>query len=72
MQQSNGSQNGFDKAYGARPMGRLIQQKLREPLSEELLFGKLQDGGSVEVDAKDNEIVINCKESETEANSPNA
>ncbi len=66
------TKNGFDKAYGARPMGRLIQQKLREPLSEELLFGKLQDGGSVEVDAKDNDIVINCKELETEVNSPSA
>lgn len=56
------TKNGFDKLYGARPMGRLIQQKLREPLSEELLFGKLQNGGSVEVTAKDNEIVINCTE----------
>ncbi|MCW5821363.1 MAG: ATP-dependent Clp protease ATP-binding subunit ClpA [Cyanobacteria bacterium TGS_CYA1] len=56
------TKNGFDKLYGARPMGRLIQQKLREPLSEELLFGKLQNGGSTEVDAKDNEIVINCTE----------
>lgn len=54
------TKNGFDKNYGARPMGRLIQQKLREPLSEELLFGKLQNGGAVEVDAKDNDIVINC------------
>lgn len=54
------TKHGFDKNYGARPMGRLIQQKLREPLSEELLFGKLQNGGHVDVDAKDNEIVVNC------------
>lgn len=60
------TKNGFDKLYGARPMGRLIQQKLREPLSEELLFGKLQNGGSVEIDAKDNEIVITCTEAEDE------
>jgi len=57
------TKNGFDKLYGARPMGRLIQQKLREPLSEELLFGKLQNGGTVTVDAKENEIAIECVES---------
>jgi ATP-dependent Clp protease ATP-binding subunit ClpA len=51
---------GFDRLFGARPMGRVIQQKLKEPLSEELLFGKLQGGGSVKVSAKDGEIVIDC------------
>lgn len=51
---------GFDRLFGARPMGRVIQQKLKEPLSEELLFGKLQGGGSVKVSTKDDEIVIDC------------
>ncbi|MBX9694837.1 MAG: AAA family ATPase, partial [Cyanobacteria bacterium] len=46
------AKNGYDKAYGARPMGRLIQQKVREPLSEELLFGSLVDGGSVKVNVQ--------------------
>ena len=44
---------GYDKLYGARPMARLIQQKIKQPLAEELLFGKLADGGEVQVSIKD-------------------
>jgi len=44
---------GYDKLYGARPMGRLIQDKIKQPLAEELLFGKLSDGGEVHVTVKD-------------------
>ncbi len=44
---------GYDKLYGARPMGRLIQDKIKQPLAEELLFGKLADGGEVHVTVKD-------------------
>ncbi|UAB78501.1 ATP-dependent Clp protease ATP-binding subunit ClpA [Erythrobacter sp. SCSIO 43205] len=44
---------GYDKLYGARPMGRLIQDKIKQPLAEELLFGKLADGGEVSVTMKD-------------------
>ncbi|MGB7408465.1 MAG: ATP-dependent Clp protease ATP-binding subunit ClpA [Pontixanthobacter sp.] len=44
---------GYDKLYGARPMGRLIQDKIKQPLAEELLFGKLADGGEVQVSMKD-------------------
>ena len=44
---------GYDKLYGARPMGRLIQEKIKQPLAEELLFGKLADGGEVAVTLKD-------------------
>ncbi len=40
---------GYDKLYGARPMGRLIQEKIKQPLAEELLFGKLVHGGEVHV-----------------------
>ena len=35
------AKKGYDKKYGARPLGRLIQEKIKQPLSEELLFGKL-------------------------------
>ena len=45
---------GYDKLYGARPMGRLIQEKIKQPLAEELLFGKLVHGGEVNVKLKDN------------------
>ncbi|MBB5716137.1 ATP-dependent Clp protease ATP-binding subunit ClpA [Sphingomonas aerophila] len=44
---------GYDKLYGARPMGRLIQEKIKQPLAEELLFGKLVHGGEVTVRMKD-------------------
>jgi len=44
---------GYDKLYGARPMGRLLQEKIKQPLAEELLFGKLADGGEVNVTVKD-------------------
>ncbi|WP_100260125.1 ATP-dependent Clp protease ATP-binding subunit ClpA [Qipengyuania seohaensis] len=44
---------GYDKLYGARPMSRLIQEKIKQPLAEELLFGKLADGGEVAVTMKD-------------------
>jgi ATP-dependent Clp protease ATP-binding subunit ClpA len=45
---------GYDKLYGARPMGRLVQEKIKQPLAEELLFGKLIHGGEVKVTIKDN------------------
>ncbi|WP_374407186.1 ATP-dependent Clp protease ATP-binding subunit ClpA [Pelagerythrobacter sp.] len=44
---------GYDRLYGARPMARLIQEKIKQPLAEELLFGKLSDGGEVHVSVKD-------------------
>ncbi len=48
-------ERGYDKLYGARPMARLIQEKVKQPLAEELLFGKLAHGGEVQVAVKDNE-----------------
>ncbi|MEL7290800.1 MAG: ATP-dependent Clp protease ATP-binding subunit ClpA [Pseudomonadota bacterium] len=47
---------GYDKAMGARPMGRVIQDQLKKPLANELLFGSLVDGGTVKVDLKDDEL----------------
>jgi len=49
---------GYDKLYGARPMGRLIQEKIKQPLAEELLFGKLVHGGEVNVKLKDGELTF--------------
>jgi ATP-dependent Clp protease ATP-binding subunit ClpA len=49
------TERGYDKLYGARPMGRLIQEKIKQPLAEELLFGKLVHGGEVAVRIKGNE-----------------
>jgi ATP-dependent Clp protease ATP-binding subunit ClpA len=50
------ARHGFEPLYGARPMARLIQQKVKEPLAEELLFGKLQDGGQALVEVMDDDI----------------
>jgi ATP-dependent Clp protease ATP-binding subunit ClpA len=47
------AEKGYDKLYGARPMSRLIQEKIKQPLAEELLFGKLSGGGEVHVSLKD-------------------
>jgi len=49
---------GFDKLFGARPMARLIQSKIKEPLANEVLFGGLQGGGKVVVDEKDGELKL--------------
>ncbi|MBX3563795.1 MAG: ATP-dependent Clp protease ATP-binding subunit ClpA [Sphingomonas sp.] len=52
------TERGYDKLYGARPMGRLIQEKIKQPLAEELLFGKLVHGGEVNVKLKDGALVF--------------
>ncbi|MCL6740599.1 ATP-dependent Clp protease ATP-binding subunit ClpA [Sphingomonas sp. RB56-2] len=49
---------GYDKLYGARPMQRLVQEKIKQPLAEELLFGKLVDGGEVKVRIKDGALAF--------------
>ncbi|SFR85498.1 ATP-dependent Clp protease ATP-binding subunit ClpA [Sphingomonas jatrophae] len=52
------TERGYDKLYGARPMGRLIQEKVKQPLAEELLFGKLVHGGEVKVHVKDDTLAF--------------
>ncbi len=47
---------GYDKAMGARPMARVIQEELKKPLANEILFGALSDGGSVKVSVKGKKI----------------
>ena len=49
---------GYDVAMGARPMGRIIQEKIKKPLSEELLFGELIDGGAVHISVSEGEFVF--------------
>ncbi len=49
---------GFDRAFGARPMARLIERIVKKPLSELLLFGSLADGGSVRVVVENDEIKL--------------
>ena len=50
------AERGYDRLYGARPLSRVIQEHIKKPLAEELLFGKLVKGGSVKVTLKDNKL----------------
>jgi ATP-dependent Clp protease ATP-binding subunit ClpA len=52
------AEKGYDKAFGARPMARLIQSTLKAPLANEILFGALQQGGVAHIDVKDGEIAL--------------
>ena len=54
------AEKGYDRTMGARPMARLIQEKVKKPLANEILFGALQHGGSVTVslDSKGENIVF--------------
>src|SRR4029453_3534836 len=52
------AEHGFDPLFGARPMGRLMQQKIKEPLAEELLFGQLQHGGQAVVEVVEDDICL--------------
>ena len=49
---------GFDRAFGARPMARLIERKVKKPLSEAMLFGSLADGGTARIVVEDNDIKL--------------
>ena len=46
-------EHGYDEAMGARPMARLIQSTIKTPLADDVLFGRLKDGGAVRVDRQD-------------------
>jgi ATP-dependent Clp protease ATP-binding subunit ClpA len=50
------AEKGYDDRMGARPLGRVIQEHIKKPLAEELLFGKLTKGGLVKVAVKDGEL----------------
>ena len=53
------AEKGYDKAMGARPMGRVIQEQMKKPLANELLFGELVAGGVVKVDLQDDKLKFN-------------
>lgn len=52
------ARKGYDQQFGARPMARLIQSKVREPLAGEILFGRLEHGGQVTIDARNDELAL--------------
>ncbi|MEJ0020135.1 MAG: ATP-dependent Clp protease ATP-binding subunit ClpA [Acetobacteraceae bacterium] len=61
------AERGYDKLYGARPLARVIQEYIKKPLAEELLFGKLVKGGSVKVTLKDGKLEFEIVEAQVQA-----
>jgi len=61
------AERGYDKLYGARPLARVIQEYIKKPLAEELLFGKLVKGGSVKVTMKDDKLAFEIVEASVPA-----
>lgn len=53
------AKHGYDPLMGARPMARLIQEKIKKPLAEELLFGQLEKGGRVFVKVRNDDLALN-------------
>jgi len=49
---------GFDPKMGARPLSRIIDNKIKKPLSREMLFGRLKNGGNVVVDVQDRDVIL--------------
>ncbi len=71
------AKNGFDELYGARPLARVIQEHIKKPLAEDILFGKLTRGGHVKVILKDGKLAFDIESAkggeqtpEPEADSP--
>ncbi len=52
------AEKGYDRLFGARPLSRIIQEHIKRPLAEELLFGKLAKGGTVKVDVADGKLTF--------------
>jgi ATP-dependent Clp protease ATP-binding subunit ClpA len=59
------AERGYDRLYGARPLARVIQEHIKKPLAEELLFGRLAKGGSVKVAMKDGKLDFEITEAAT-------
>lgn len=56
------AKKGYDKLMGARPMARLIQDEIKKPLAQEILFGKLMKGGTVQIDLLDGKLKFDIQE----------
>jgi ATP-dependent Clp protease ATP-binding subunit ClpA len=61
------AEKGYDPANGARPLGRVIENEVKRPLGDELLFGKLENGGHAVVDVKDKTIVFTFRSADATA-----
>jgi ATP-dependent Clp protease ATP-binding subunit ClpA len=64
------AKNGFDELYGARPLARVIQEHIKKPLADEILFGKLIKGGHVKVVLKDGKLAFDIEGESREPGAP--
>ena len=64
------AKNGFDELYGARPLARVIQEHIKKPLADEILFGKLVKGGHVKVVLKDSKLAFEIEGDDRERGAP--
>jgi ATP-dependent Clp protease ATP-binding subunit ClpA len=64
------AKNGFDELYGARPLARVIQEHIKKPLADEILFGKLIKGGHVRVVLKDGKLAFEIEGDDRERGAP--
>jgi ATP-dependent Clp protease ATP-binding subunit ClpA len=55
------AKRGYEPAFGARPLARVLQAELRDPLTDEILFGKLQSGGKVTVGVEDGKVTFSAE-----------
>ena len=53
---------GYDPSFGVRPLGRVIQKEVRDPLTDEILFGKLEQGGTVTIGVQDGQLTFSYEE----------
>ena len=56
------AEHGYDEKMGARPMARLVQEKIKKPLAEKILFGELSQGGDVQVLVEEKELALHVPE----------
>ena len=64
------SKRGYDPAFGARPLARVIQEHIKKPLADELLFGKLEKGGTVQVTVAGGGLAFAVRQDKTEPKRP--
>ena len=64
------AKNGFDELYGARPLGRVIQEHIKKPLADEILFGRLVRGGHVKVVLRDGKLGFDIEGEKREPGAP--
>ena len=66
------AEKGYDVTMGARPLGRVIQEKVKRPLAEEILFGRLEKGGQVQIDFDGKALTFTYGEEKSQKRPPKA